>query len=62
LDGEDWLEALLEELGLGAAERPKTSKPSRHTRTIDRFECTLTVQNQLGIHARPAAAFVRLRP
>jgi trehalose 6-phosphate synthase len=56
-----WLDALLGELGLSAAERPPQSPTpmKRQTRTLDRFECTLTVQNQLGIHARPAAAFVR---
>jgi trehalose 6-phosphate synthase len=57
----DWLNALLKELGLSATESaaPATLAMRRHTKTIDRFECTLTVQNQLGIHARPAAAFVR---
>ena len=56
-----WLDALLNELGVGETERPPASPSGarRHTKSIDRFECTLTVQNQLGIHARPAAAFVR---
>jgi phosphotransferase system HPr (HPr) family protein len=57
----DWLDALLGELGFSVSERSPRPTPMarRQTKTIDRFEITLTVQNQLGIHARPAAAFVR---
>jgi phosphocarrier protein len=56
-----WLEALLRELGLDPAKNPSAASAPvrRQTKTIERIETTLTVQNKLGIHARPAAAFVR---
>lgn len=56
----DWLEAQLDELGLNLPARPapplEVGEPPSKRGVV---ECELTVCNREGIHARPAAAFVR---
>ncbi|MDB6149738.1 MAG: hypothetical protein JWQ44_1186 [Chthoniobacter sp.] len=54
----DWLEAQLKELGLALAAPPAKPEPApiAEPGVVER---ELTVRNREGIHARPAAAFVR---
>jgi trehalose 6-phosphate synthase len=58
----NWLDAQLKELGLGPlrkkAARPARTEPPLHV-VAGVFERALVVRNKQGIHARPAAAFVR---
>ena len=57
----DWLAAQMRELGLSLPEKPRTpSTPAPAARTAPGVvECEMAVTNQQGIHARPAAMFVR---
>ena len=56
----DWLLAQLEELGLALPEKtPSASTMSTPTAVAEVVECELVVLNREGIHARPAAQFVR---
>lgn len=57
----DWLAAQMRELGLSIPDRPpKPSAPPPAARTAPGVaECEMIVSNRQGIHARPAAMFVR---
>ncbi len=55
----DWLEAQLRELGLPMNRKPRRIPMPDTVAVPGLFECELEVLNKEGIHARPAAAFVR---
>ena len=57
----DWLAAQMRELGLSLHEKPRTpdATPIAARTAPGVVECEMAVTNQQGIHARPAAMFVR---